>query len=56
MSDNENLKEAKQKYDAILADEREKELAELRLKYIMDEQATEEYGYNRGLEEGEKIR
>jgi predicted transposase/invertase (TIGR01784 family) len=54
MSDNENLKEAKQKYDAILADEREKELAELRLKYIMDEQATEEYGYNRGLEEGEK--
>jgi predicted transposase/invertase (TIGR01784 family) len=54
MSDNENLKEAKQKYDAILADEREKELAELRLKYIMDEQDIEEYGYNRGLEDGEK--
>jgi predicted transposase/invertase (TIGR01784 family) len=54
MSDNENIKEAKQKYDEILADEHEKELAELRLKYIMDEQATELYGYNRGLEDGEE--
>jgi predicted transposase/invertase (TIGR01784 family) len=54
MNDNENIKEAKQKYDEILADEHEKELAELRLKYIMDEQATELYGYNRGLEDGEE--
>jgi predicted transposase/invertase (TIGR01784 family) len=52
MSDNENIKEAKNKYDEIIADEHEKELAELRLKYIMDEKATEEYGYNRGLEDG----
>jgi uncharacterized protein YeaO (DUF488 family) len=56
MSDNENIKEAKQKYDEILADEHEKELAELRLKYIMDEQATELYGYNRGLEDGKEKR
>jgi uncharacterized protein YeaO (DUF488 family) len=54
MNDNENIKDAKQKYDEILADEHEKELAELRLKYIMDEQATELYGYNRGLEDGEE--
>jgi predicted transposase/invertase (TIGR01784 family) len=52
MNNNEYIKEAKQKYDDIVADEHEKELAELRLKYIMDEKATELYGYNRGLNDG----
>jgi hypothetical protein len=56
MNNNEYIKEAKQKYDDIVADEHEKELAELRLKYIMDEKATELYGYNRGLNDGEKKR
>ena len=52
----EAIKEAKNVLKEISSDERERYLAELRLKYIMDQKAIEEYGYDHGLEEGIKQR
>ena len=54
MSDNEEIKEAKELYDKIQSNEREQELAELRLKYIRDNNAIQKYGYEHGIEEGKK--
>ena len=58
MSDNEEIKEAKELYDKIQSNEREQELAELRLKYIRDNNAIQKYGfehgYERGMEEGKQ--
>ena len=54
MSDNEEIKEAKELYDKIQSSEREQELAELRLKYIRDNNAIQKYGYDHGIEEGKK--
>ena len=52
MSDNEEIKEAKELYDKIQSNEREQELAELRLKYIRDNNAIQKYGYEHGYEKG----
>ena len=52
----EAIKEAKNVLKEISSDERERYLAELRLKYIMDQKAIEEYGNDHGLEEGIKQR
>ena len=49
-------KEAKDVLKEISSDERERYLADLRLKYIMDQKAIEEYGYDHGQEEGKKLR
>ena len=52
--ENKEIKKAKVEYDKINQDERERELAELRLKYIRDQNAIRDYGYDRGKEEGIK--
>ena len=51
MSENEDIKKAKEELEKIQADEREQELADLRMKHIRDTQAVEEYGYLRGKKE-----
>lgn len=60
MSKNKLLKEAKELLVQISGDEKEQELAHQRLMYIMDQQAIEAAGFDKGkksgLEEGEKIR
>lgn len=56
--ENEEIKKAKQILEEISQDERERQLTELREKYILDQNATEAYGYDKGLaagiEQGEK--
>ena len=52
--ENKEIKKAKVEYDKINQDERERELAELRLKYIRDQNAIRDYGYDRGKEEGRR--
>ena len=52
--ENEEIKKAKKVLEEISADERERRLTELREKYIMDQDAVEEYGYDKGLEAGIK--
>ena len=54
MNENEELKKAKEEFDNLQNDEYEQRMAELRQKHIMDSKAIEEYGYDKGLEEGEK--
>ena len=55
---NEAIKEAKKVLIEISSDERERELADLRMKYIMDQKAIEdsgiEKGMKKGIEQGEK--
>lgn len=48
------IEKAKQVLEEISEDEHERYLAELRQKHIMDSKAIEEYGYDRGLEQGRK--
>ena len=55
MGENEELKKAKEEFDNIQNDEYEQRMAELRMKHIMDTKAIEEYGYDKGLEEGRKL-
>ncbi len=57
--DEKNIKETKQaimeaqeKLEQISQDEHERYLAELREKYVRDQQAVQEYGYIKGREEG----
>ena len=54
MGENENLKKAKEEFDNLQNDEYEQRMAELRQKHIMDSKAIEEYGYDKGMEEGLK--
>ena len=58
MEDNEDIKKAKEELEKINQDAREKELARLRMKHIMDTKAIQDYGYEegkkRGFEEGRK--
>ena len=49
---NKAIVKAKKVLEEISQDERERYLAELREKYIMDQQATEMYGYKQGIEQG----
>ena len=54
MGENSDIKKAKEELEKIKQDEREQYLAELRLKHIRDSHAIEEYGYDKGLKEGEE--
>ena len=54
MSENEDIKKAKEELEKLKADEREQELADLRMKHIRDTQAVEEYGYLKGMEKGKE--
>lgn len=48
------IKKAKEVLEEISKDEHERYLAELRQKYIMDQKATEDAGYDKGLKDGMK--
>ena len=52
--ENEEIKKAKKVLEEISQDEREQRLTELREKYIMDQKAIHDHGYDKGLEEGMK--
>jgi predicted transposase/invertase (TIGR01784 family) len=54
MSENENIKKAKEELDKISQDKHERWLAEMREKAIKDEIALRKTGYNEGIEEGIK--
>lgn len=54
MSENEDIKKAKEELEKINEDKREQYLAHLRLKHILDTKDIELYGYNRGKAEGIK--
>ena len=49
---NKEIKKAKEVLEEISQDEREIYLAELREKYIMDQKAIEDAGYDKGLKAG----
>ena len=51
---NKEIKKAKEVLEEISQDEREIYLAELREKYIMDQKAIEDAGYDKGLKQGIK--
>ena len=59
MSENAEIQKAQRELEKISNDEHERYLAELREKYIMDQKATEDAGYDKGkkvgLAEGKKI-
>ena len=50
--ENEAIKKAKEVLESISQDDRERRLAELREKYIMDQKAIHDHGYDKGLEVG----
>lgn len=49
---NKELNKAKKVLEEISQDEHERYLAELRQKYIMDQKAIEDAGYDKGLKDG----
>ena len=49
---NKELKKAQKVLEEISQDEHERYLAELRQKYIMDQKAIEDAGYDKGLKAG----
>ena len=49
---NKEMQEAKKVLEEISEDEHEQYLAELRQKYIMDQKAIEDAGYDKGLKAG----
>ena len=49
---NEAIKVAKKVLEEISSDEKERELAELRQKYIMDQKAISDRGVEKGIEKG----
>ena len=51
---NKEIVKAKKILDEISQDEHERYLAEMREKYILDQNATEAAGYDKGLKEGHK--
>ena len=51
---NKEIVMAKKVLDEISQDEHERYLAEMREKYILDQNATEAAGYDKGLKEGHK--
>ena len=48
------VRKAKEILEEISSDERERYLAELRQKYIMDQKAVADAGYDKGVEQGIK--
>ena len=49
---NKSVEKAKKILEEISQDERERYLAELRQKYIMDQKAVADAGYDKGVEQG----
>ena len=49
--ESDGIKKAKKVLEEISQDERERRLTELREKYIMDQQAIHDHGYDKGLED-----
>lgn len=54
MSENEEIKKAKEELDKISQDDKERRLAELREKALMDEIAIRDSGFKEGIEQGFK--
>ncbi|MBO5476807.1 MAG: Rpn family recombination-promoting nuclease/putative transposase [Clostridia bacterium] len=54
MKENEEIKKAKEELDKISQDAKERRLAELREKALMDEMAIRDSGYNEGHDDGKK--
>lgn len=52
MKKNEDIKKAKQELDKIQNDEKEQYLAELRMKYVMDQKAVRDSGFEEGKIQG----
>lgn len=50
--ENREIKKAKKILEEISQDERERRLTELREKYIMDQKAIHDHGYDKGIEAG----
>ena len=54
MGENKSVDKAKKILEEISQDERERYLAELREKYIMDQKAISDAGYDKGVKQGKK--
>lgn len=54
MKENADIEKAKNELEKINQDEREKELARLRMKHIMDQQAIKDYAFDEGFDEGKE--
>ena len=54
MSENKNIKKAKDVLEKIKQDKAEQDRALRRMMYIMDQQAIQQYGYEQGIEQGVK--
>ena len=54
MKENEEIRKAKEELDKISQDAKERRLAELREKALMDEIAIRDSGYNEGHDDGKK--
>ena len=52
MEEDKAIQKAKEVLEEISKDERERYLAELREKYILDQKAIEDAGYDKGLKDG----
>ena len=52
MGEDKAIQKAKEVLEEISKDERERYLAELREKYILDQKAIEDAGYDKGLKDG----
>ena len=52
MNENEDLKLAKEELERIKQDEKDQRLAELRMKYILDQNSIRKYGFKEGLKKG----
>ena len=54
MREDRAIQKAKEVLEEISKDKRERYLAELREKYILDQKAIEDAGYDKGLKDGQK--
>ena len=54
MGEDKAIQKAREVLEEISKDERERYLAELREKYILDQKAIEDAGYDKGLKDGKK--
>ena len=50
--ENDEIKKAREELEKISQNEHERYLAELRQKYIMDQKAIQDFGYDKGLADG----
>lgn len=54
MKENSDIKKAKKELDKIKQNEKEQYLAELRMKYILDQKAIQDYGFESGYKSGKE--